>query len=506
MQRERARLRTSAMTRTRMFYDGATTSHRSGGWRPAGTDANQEVRLGGAKLREVSRDMVRNNPYAAKAKTLIAGNVVGRGILPSVEVNSTKGTEQLEELMVRHFDTTAIDATGKTNLYGIQDLVMATVVESGECLVRMRPRRASDNLPLPFQLQVLEPDFLDPLIDGPQKNGNFAVQGIEFDAIGRVVAYHLFNEHPGNVNFFRTLKSTSVPADLIAHVYRVDRPGQVRGVSWFAPVVLRLNDFRDFNDAQLVRQKIAACFAAFISGEVDETQLISDETAPSGMTLEGFEPGMIQRLRNGEQVSFSAPPTLDGHESYSSVTLHEIAAGLGVSYEALTGDLKGVNFSSGRMGWLEFQRNIDSWRDKMLKPQLLDRVGLWFIAACRLGEGVNLSPDARVIWSSPRREMISPKDEIPYKVVEVRAGFKSRSQIIREDGFDPAKVDAEIADDNKRQDKLKLILDTDPRQRTAGGNAVTSGADAANGSTSKSSKSGAGSASPADDQKEPADG
>ena len=355
-------------------------------------------------------------------------------------------------------------------------------------------------------LDVLEPDFLDPLIDGPQKNGNFAVQGIEFDAIGRVVAYHLFNEHPGNVNFFRTLKSTSVPADLIAHVYRVDRPGQVRGVSWFAPVVLRLNDFRDFNDAQLVRQKIAACFAAFISGEVDETQLISDETAPSGMTLEGFEPGMIQRLRNGEQVSFSAPPTLDGHESYSSVTLHEIAAGLGVSYEALTGDLKGVNFSSGRMGWLEFQRNIDSWRDKMLKPQLLDRVGLWFIAACRLGEGVNLSPDARVIWSSPRREMISPKDEIPYKVVEVRAGFKSRSQIIREDGFDPAKVDAEIADDNKRQDKLKLILDTDPRQRTAGGNAVTSGADAANGSTSKSSKSGAGSASPADDQKEPADG
>ena len=33
---------------------------------------------------------------------------------------------------------------------------MGTIVESGEVLIRMRPRRPEDRLPLPFQLQVMD--------------------------------------------------------------------------------------------------------------------------------------------------------------------------------------------------------------------------------------------------------------------------------------------------------------------------------------------------------------
>lgn len=472
LKRSMARARMSGITRARSYYDGATSSHRSGGWRTPGSDANQEIRLAGAKLRFNARDMCRNNPYAARAKSVIATNVVGQGIIPSAMAKNESVKERLEQLMVEHFDTSAIDAAGVTNLYGLQNLIMKTVVESGDVLVRLRPRRASDNLPLPFQIEVLEPDYLNPLIDGPQKDGNFAIQGIEYNSIGRTVKYHLFKEHPGNTTHYRGLDSVAVPADLICHIYRIDRPQQARGISWFAPVILRIRDFNDYSDAQLMRQKIAACFAAFVTGEVDETNLIAagTETTPSEQRLQAFEPGMVEYLRPGENVEFAAPPGVANYNEYSYTTLHEIAAGLGISYEALTGDLHGVNFSSGRMGWLEFQRNIDDWRHTMLEPQFLQPLGKWFLQYARIAGNVQyLARDVSIKWTHPRREMISPKDEIPYMIKAVRAGFMTRSEVVRKQGYDPERVDKEFADDLARQDKLGLVYDTDGRIAEGGG-------------------------------------
>ncbi|MNY54344.1 hypothetical protein D3C86_1902030 [compost metagenome] len=54
-------------------------------------------------------------------------------------------------------------------------------------------------------------------------------------------------------------------------------------------------------------------------------------------------------------------------------------------------------------------------------------------------------------------------------LAEVRAGFKSLSQVIRERGYDPATVLKEIADDNQLLDDLNLILDSDPRRTTQQG-------------------------------------
>lgn len=482
VRRQLARAQLAGLARARAYYDGATTGRRAAGWRTVATDANTEVRLGGARLRDVARDMVRNNSYAARGKAVICSNTVGSGIIPSIEARRKGTRDRLENLLREHFDTPACDATGRMDLYGLQSLVMGTVVESGECLVRFRPRRAADGLPLPFQLQVMEPDYLDTMVDGEQPNGNVAVQGIEFDRIGRVRAYHLFSEHPGATSR-RTFspRSTPVPAELVAHIYRVDRPGQARGVSWFAPVILRLRDFSDFADAQLMRQKIAACFAAFVTADPMETT--DPEESDSGFPLEAFEPGMIERLAPGENIEFATPPPVGEYDQYGRATLREIAAGLGVSYEAMSGDLSKVNFSSGRMGWLEFQRSIDAWRDQILVPQLLMPLGSTFLNYARIIGALSANDVARVKWTPPRREMISPRDEVPFAMSMVRAGFASRSEVIRKLGYDPEVVDAEIKADNQRADQLELVFDTDPRQRTSAGNPVTAGGtDAAAGS------------------------
>jgi lambda family phage portal protein len=465
--RQTARLKLaglSRMQRSRMHYDGATTSHRSGGWRPTNTDANAEIRVAGERLRNVAREMVRNNPFASRAKSVIATNVVGAGIIPTIETPNRASKRRLEALLRAHFDTPSCDYMGRTDLYGLQALAMATLVEAGEVLIRKRSLPAGSGAALPFQIQVMEPDYLDTLRDGPLPGGNTAIQGVEYDASGRVVAYHLFNEHPGT-SYPASIVSERVPAEYILHVFRQERPGQARGVTWFAPVIMTLRDFSDYSEAQLMRQKISACFTAFVTS--DDPESVGVDETDAGTPLQTFEPGTIERLRAGESVEFGAPPPITDYDAYSRVTLRSIAAGLGVSYEALTGDLSGVNFSSGRMGWIEFQRSIDSWRNHMLVPQMLYPIGKWFLDSARIVEGVSGSPTIK--WTPPRREMISPRDEVPFAVEAIRAGLITRSEFLRKAGYDPNVVDAELAADNARADALGLVLDSDARKRTSYG-------------------------------------
>lgn len=471
-QRVAARARIARTSKIRALYEGAAAGRRTSGWRAVGTDVNSENRLALSRLREVSRDLVRNNAYASRAKATIAHNVVGTGILARVKSKAPKRAEQIKALLDRHFDSTDIDADGRLNLYGLQALAMSTIVESGEVIIRKRIRFTSDGFALPFQIQVLEPDFLDTNVEGKQKNGNYCVQGVEFDWRGKRVAYFLFDEHPGSlVMGRRSTQSQRVSADFVAHIFRVDRPGQVRGVSWFAPVMVRMKDFAEYTDAQLMRQKIAACYAAFITanGEDDAALMALDADASSGSPypVEQFEPGMIERLRAGESVSFAQPPTTQDFGPYAAVTLHEIAAGLNITYEVFTGDLTGVNYSSGRMGWLEYQRSIETWRWNMLIPQMLDPLAAWTLEAAQVATGS--SEPFFLAWTPPRREMIDPDTELKAASTAVRNGLSPLSEELRKLGSDPEEVFAQLKADQVKIDELGLVLDSDPRFMTLRG-------------------------------------
>lgn len=476
--RVEARARIARLTQTKALYEAASLGRRTQHWRAVGTDVNAENKIALGRLRDVARDMVRNNAYAARAKATITHNVVGNGIIPTAKAGTEARGKQINDLLSIHFTSTAIDADGRLNLYGLQALAMATVVEAGEVLIRKRVRRVQDGYSLPFQIQVLEPDFLDTSVEGQQTNGNYAVQGVEFDLRGKRVAYYLFDQHPGSMMMGRTMsiRGQRVSADFVSHVFRVDRPGQVRGVSWFAPVLIRMRDWADYCDATLMRQKIASCFAAFITTEdpYDAAGAVAGidgqpTVSPSGYPIEAFEPGMIERLNNGEKVSFAIPPTTQDFGPYSSATLHEVAAGLNIPYEAMTGDLNGVNFSSGRMGWLEFQRSIEVWRWNMLFPQMLEPLVGWTMEAATVATGS--TEPFWFDWTEPRREMIDLDSELKGAATAVRAGLTSRSREIRKFGYDPILVDAEIAEDNRRSDELGLVFDTDPRRMSAQGQA-----------------------------------
>lgn len=462
-------------------YDAASRSRRTDGWRTSGASAISEVGPALALLRDRSRDLVRNNPWAAKAIRVLDSRTIGTGIVPRPTVPKdapSAARAAAEELRARWrgwAESTECDAEGRTDFYGMQSQVERCVDEAGEALVRRRWRRTSDGLVVPLQLQLLEPDFLDLTKTGVLSGGNRVIQGVEFDKLGRRAAYWLFREHPGNSlhGFYSraTTPSARVPAQDVLHVFRSERIGQVRGVPRGAPCLLKLRDFDEFDDATLYRQKIANMFVGFthdIDASVAEDSAL--EKDPQGRRIDDFEPGTWEDLPPGKEITFSDPPDAMGFADYAKVTLRAVAAGYGITYEALTGDLSGVNFSSGRMGWLEMESDIRSWRRKGLVPQLCQGVWSWFLDAAELAGATDVRVPAR--WTPPRREMLDPLKEIKALREGVRSGFSSLSETIRSLGYEPDDLLGELAEDLELIDSLGIQLDSDPRKgqaATAGG-------------------------------------
>lgn len=426
-------------------YDAATTGRRGSSWRPVWTDADTAASTR-QRLANISRDMIRNTPLAVRAQQVIAANVIGDGIIPKFRAPTKTLQDQSLRLIERHLDTTAIDAQGRNNLYGLQRLALNTVIESGEVLIRRRRRQVSDGYELPLQIEVMEPDFLDATWDGTLSSGNTVREGIEYDQIGRRVAYYLYFQHPGAsryLNIRARQSSRRVPASEVLHIYRQDRAGQMRGVSWFAPVALNLQDLADHQDAQIMRQKIAACFAAFRITP-DGTPVAEDTDSDIGRTL---QPGAIRDLAPGEDIRFGQPPGVEGFEEFTRVVLRAVASGLGITYEALSGDLSNVNFSSARMGRMEMDRNVSAWQWLMIVPQLCQPLADWILDAWALQSGNPRVWDTRIAWVPPSRIIVDPSKEIPAVIRKIEAGLSSRQREVRGLGEDPERLNEEIVED-----------------------------------------------------------
>lgn len=457
VKRARARMLEGIYSDGARRYEAASNGRRTNDWRPLSTSANTEILLAATTLRNRSRDLVRNNPYAKKAVFTLVTNVVGSGIKPSIRLDGDRSVARTKKAWTEWADSTMCDFEGTKTFAGIQSMAMRALAESGECFVRVvRDKDAK----IPIRLQVLESDFLDGFKDGiSTPDGGRILQGIEFDSRGRRVAYWMFEGHPGENRVTFSLTSKRIPADEILHVYHAERPGQIRGVPVGVSAMLRLKELDEYEDAEVVRKKVSACFAAFVT---DTAELLPGEANPNGgYPMERIEPGMIEYLHPGKQVSFATPPPSDGFGEYTSTVLHSIAAGYGITYEAMTGDYSRVNFSSGRMGWIEMGKIIAEYQEKVMVPILCSGVWTWFLQAANVA-GL-IKNDAVATWTVPRREMLDPVKETKALSEKVRNGFQSWQDVVREQGDDPDMLLAELKDDYSKFKKAGFMLSCDPR-------------------------------------------
>jgi lambda family phage portal protein len=459
--------------RIKASYDGAGEGRRSASWNAPDGSANTLMMPALRNLRSRSRAAVRNDPYAYNAIDKRVSNLIGTGVNPRPKTDDPELRALLQVLWEDWSEES--DADGLTDFYGQQALIARTVETAGECFVRLRPRSLDEGLAVPLQLQVLAPEFVPHDKFETTSNGNSIRAGIEFEPSGKRAAFWMYRSHPrecaGLSSGYNQL--VRVPASQVLHIFEPVEPGQLRGLPRLSPVLKRLRSLDNYDDAVLFRQEVANLFAGFISrpapdsGQVPRDpvtgQLLS--TDADGFTpMVALEPGTMQELGPGEEVEFSKPPDAGNHyPDFMRQQLMAAAAGSGTPYEILTGDMRDVNDRALRVVLNEFRRRLEQLQFSVYVHQLCRPVrAAWMDMA--ILSGVLMLPDyakrrreyLRTRWVPQGWAYIHPVQDVQSRMLEVNAGFGSRSEMVLRTGYDAETVDAENAADQNRAQSLGL--------------------------------------------------
>jgi len=392
-----------------------------------------------------------NNPLARRAvEALTNACWGGSGVTP---LFTDRGVQALWERWSR-----GCDASGRLDWVGLGAAILQTVIVTGEAFIIMRLDEAAPGVPL--SLQVLGPEYLD-----ESKTDDRTLAGIRYDGL-RPAGYWLFKQNPTLSG--ANVESVFVPAAECLHVYRPLQPGAQRGQSWLAPVLIALRELDEYLAAALVRSKTGALFCGFVRSAEGGNPLSQASGIPT------LEPGSMVKLLPGEDVEFSEPPPIEtAFDPFVRAQMRRIAAGLGIPYELLSGDLSQVSFASGRAALLEFRRTVEAVQYGLLVPSFCEPVVRRWAELARAVGALPVDADTTVRrWVAPEVEMLDRRAEVLTDLLRVRAGFASRSEIIGRTGWRAEDVDAEIASDNGRADSLGLTFDSDPRKTTQQGQAT----------------------------------
>lgn len=436
-------------------YDGAAGGRR---WRGAGEMPVQLAAMQVARgpLAKRARYLEANNGNAASGVAAWVSALVGTGIKPQSAHPTGAVREYLNAAWERWTDRA--DADGLTDAYGLQELAARRMVIDGDCFA---PMTVTPNGEL--QVRLVDAEQVDPALHRELGNGARIVSGVEFDAAGRRIAYHAFRERPG-LPLATSLDTARLAAGDVVHLFKPLTPGQVRGLSWFAPCLLRARDHDDAIDAQLMRQKVAALFAGFITDANGETGGFTGQQKQLGVMDGGMEPGTLKVLDPGKDIRFSDPADIGAEAiDFLKITAREIAAGLGVPYEMMTGDLTSVNYSSIRAGLVEFRRRVETIQHNVIvfqfcRPMWRRFVTVEILSGRLQAPGFERDPEPYLSarWITPKADWIDPQKDVQAEIAAIGAGLMSRRQAVAGRGLDIETLDLEIAADNARADQLGL--------------------------------------------------
>jgi len=467
----------------RRAYQGARSSRLTADWVTSGTSADAEIKGSFKALRNRARQLCRDNDYARQAVRAIQNNVIGHGIRHQGQVRMLRGGKldeaingQIHEAWEKWMNKNRCDVSGILGFHDMERLVVRSLAESGEVFIRMIRRPFGDSQ-VPFALQVLEADYLVDEDMPAAKEGNFIRMGIEVDGFLRPQAYHFYTQHPGDttmgVGRGTGIKRIRVPADEVIHLFLPERPGQTRGVTWFASALMRLHMLQGYEEAEVVRARASSALMGFIQSP--EGELMGDELYGSER-VSNFEPGVFKYLAPGESVTVPDLNAPDGQlEPFTRSMLRAVAAGVGVSFESVSKNFSESNYSSSRLSLLEERDTYRVLQRYMIENFHQPVFEKWLEMAVLGGAldlpGYETNPDRYRAsrWVPRSWEWVDPLREVDAYKTAVRCGFKTLAQVIAEQGGDLDDVLVSRQAELAMLDEMGIVVDTDPSEVTEGG-------------------------------------
>ncbi|WP_406735964.1 phage portal protein [Thioclava sp. GXIMD4215] len=410
---------------------------------PAFGATGSEVLAGAAQVRGRGRHLRFNDPTAANATEILRTALVGYG------ATVTCGDEAR--------DADFAEWSSAARFFALQGEVIDALVTDGESLIIMR---TDDNGAL--RLQHVPAEQLDEAYSVDLDNGWYIAAGIEYDADDQSVAYHFRPSRP--TDQYQTFRQpVRVEAADVIHLFRRQGAGQTRGLSWFAPVILPLNELSQLQDALQVTAKVQAMMTGFlIDQNGTATSAFGDGENPMDLSL---EPGTLRVLPAGWDIRFSTPQQMAQSVELVAVSLRQIAAGLQIPEFLLSGDMRGVNYSSARTALVQFRSRIEAIQHSLLVPVFYEPIWRRWLALEALRGADGVDPQTKVEIHFPKPQWVDPESDAKATREMLDMGLISRRQAVAQLGYDVAVVDAEIAADREREATLGLTFSTKRKEQ-----------------------------------------
>jgi lambda family phage portal protein len=455
-------------------YDAARIDRRTQNWQTTAASADLEVWRDLRRLRDRSRDLVRNNPYAASGVNQLVANLVGDGI----EARAEHSDERLAALAQSAWNSWANHPVdGRHTFYTLQSQMVRGMIEGGNSLLVWTSNGKIPN----SRVRALEGDWLDHTRTQNLANGNRVVNGIETDQDGNLVSYHLYPRHPGDVlggwsapvsstdlmpSPSGIYSSTAVDARDVDHLYRCERIGQSLGVPWLAQAVFALYSIGELNDATLQKKRVEACLALVRRPALDDgrSALGEQDTQSDGQVWETLRPGGIYTARPGEDISVVNPSSSGDGDAFVRRQLEAVAASLGVPYHLLTGDVSQANYSSLRAATVAFWALLDDWLAHTILPHVCDAAWKRIMQREALVRNEPRLIEVTAAWTPPPRAWVDPEKDINAEIKAIRAGLTTMGESLSSRGKNWRDHVNDIATFNAAADAKNLALDTDPRR------------------------------------------
>lgn len=438
-------------------YSGASKSRRQlQNWNPFGTDPDSELAFDLPILRDRCRDLARNEPIATGAVNTMCTNVVGTGLRLQSRIDantlrySDAQAEKLEAAIQREWnyfaDSPECDVARTLDFYGLQEMAFRSNYVAGDVFA-LTPYVQRPGFIYGLKIQLIEGDR----ISNPnyKPNTDTLFDGVEKDAAGAPIAYHISKRHPGNmtapmkgmewnkVNAF----GTKTGRRTVLHIYRPLRPGQTRGVPALAAVIETLKQMGRYTDAEVQAAVMSAMLAVFIetpSGDgipdLNETDTSGATTREKPKPVSTLESGMMIDLAPGEKANSLTPgrpnPAFD---PFVQSILQQVGVALEIPYSLLVKRFT-ASYSAARAELLEAWRAFSTRREwfaaafcQPIFEAFMDEA----VARERIkAPGYFMDPMIRRAvlgsrWVGPGRGMINEKDEVAAAQNRIAAGFST---------------------------------------------------------------------------------
>lgn len=476
-------LKRAAARKVLRSYQGAEANRLTNHKKPKNQSADQELLgpFGADAARAWARALVRDNAYAWNVVDTIVSNIVGSGITAQSIYETPEGedVEDINDIRDKLFSEwcEVADINGQLTFEEIQVLAQREIVEAGEVLIRFirTPDKTYKGItrPVPLALEMIEADRIAIEKDNyvvRSTGENRIVRGIEVDDKGKPVAYWLYPCHPSFVHATNRTPE-KVPANEVLHLFRRDRVGQTRGVTWFAPIMSWLRDLGVYVDNELQASAVAACFGVAIKTETPMGSLSAptgeDTVDSNGNSLEYLEPAMIHQLRPGESIESINPGRPNSaSEPWINLMLRGISAGTGTNYEAIAKDFSKTSYSSSRSSKIEDRPRYKRGQQFIVNHLCLPVWDEFCNAAARVkAEGFPTSTEllqdrrgvAPVEWQLPEQQWVDPNSEQNAAESSLKSFTNTYQNVLGSRGLSYRAVFYQAAKEQRLLKKLGLL-------------------------------------------------